>query len=556
MKKIKNLFLSLIIIGFSSLALVGCGAFENAEKISIVEMPTTTFVKGQEPTGNLMKVLIIDKDGKDVVLTLSYPDENGNVTAQQAGVPFEVTITIKNFDLSTIGNKTASVTYGEATSYFDYQVVDPEQGFAGGNGTLNNPYQITTPQQFVNINTLESTKNVYFKLMNDIDLSAVLEDSKMYWDMGNAVINFFEGVFDGNNKRIYNVLDPVSYLFGELAGATIKDLSVFVNGKDISLSCNAYSYDGRTLSFLNVDMYGTVSSGYNYASYAIYPITLEYAATEKGSWAWVYSTVVFEDCDSYIDNIGMSTRVSVFFAIPRGNYTFENCYNYGHVEALNTSLLFTNLYASVDSGRNTSYKVINSGNRGTLSSVEAKSDLIACHGANAWTLDKQEGSEELVEGTNLVIPELDFTKYLQVQDNSLELKAVTDENVAKIKINLYFEGMSCNDYGTLTDFVTVEIPVNTETQKTGLFATEIKDGKILIKVVTKGTIEDTTELTDEMVTFEGKEWLAYNVTKGFYVFDGTKLMEGYTFTAGSQNFSVFAYNAEDEVVSSVKIKTK
>ena len=59
-----------------------------------------------------------------------------------------------------------------------------------------------------------------------------------------------------------------------------------------------------------------------------------------------------------------------------------------------------------------------------------------------------------------------------------------------------------------------------------------------------------------MVTFEGKEWLAYNVTKGFYVFDGTKLMEGYTFTAGSQNFSVFAYNAEDEVVSSVKIKTK
>ena len=441
-------------------------------------------------------------------------------------------------------------------SDFDYQVVDPEQGFAGGNGSLNNPYQITNAIQFMNINTLETTKDVYFKLMNDIDMSTVINNAQMFWDMGYAFIQLFEGVLDGNNKRIYNVVEPINYLFGELSGATLKDLSVFVKGKDISVSCLANSYGGRTISFLNVDLYGSVSTGYNYAGYAIYSMTLKYAA-EGREYSFLDSTVVFKNCDSYLDNIGLSTRVGVFFAIPTGNYTFENCYNYGHVEALNTSLLFTNGYATgYGASGKTVYKVISSGNRGTLSSVEAKSDLVFCNKANGGSHSKLEGSEELVEGTNLVIPTLDFTQVLQVQDNDLELKAVADDsNIAKVKVNLYFEGMSCKEYGTLTDFVTVELSVSSEAQKTGLFATEIKDGKLSIKVVTKGSIEDTTEASDEIVTL-GKDWLTYNVTKGFYVFDGTKVKEGYTFTVGSQSFSVFAYNSEEEVIASVKVATK
>lgn len=40
-------------------------------------------------------------------------------------------------------------------------------------------------------------------------------------------------------------------------------------------------------------------------------------------------------------------------------------------------------------------------------------------------------------------------------------------NIAKVKVNLYFEGMSCKEYGTLTDFVTVELSVSSEAQKTG-----------------------------------------------------------------------------------------
>lgn len=87
MKIIKKLFLSFVIAGLGFATLVGCVSLENAERISIVEMPTTTFVKNQEVTGNLMKVLITDAEGNDVVLTLSYPDENGNVSAQQDGVP-------------------------------------------------------------------------------------------------------------------------------------------------------------------------------------------------------------------------------------------------------------------------------------------------------------------------------------------------------------------------------------------------------------------------------------------------------------------------------------
>ena len=85
MRIIKKLFLSLVIAGLGFATLAGCVSLENAERISIVEMPTTTFVKNQETSGNLMKVLITDSEGNDVVLTLSYPDEKGNVSAQRCG---------------------------------------------------------------------------------------------------------------------------------------------------------------------------------------------------------------------------------------------------------------------------------------------------------------------------------------------------------------------------------------------------------------------------------------------------------------------------------------
>ena len=45
MKIIKKLFLSFVIAGLGFATLVGCVSLENAERISIVEMPTTTFVK-------------------------------------------------------------------------------------------------------------------------------------------------------------------------------------------------------------------------------------------------------------------------------------------------------------------------------------------------------------------------------------------------------------------------------------------------------------------------------------------------------------------------------
>lgn len=38
----------------------------------------------------------------------------------------------------------------------------------------------------MNINTLETTKDVYFKLMNDIDMSTVINNAQMFWDMGYA----------------------------------------------------------------------------------------------------------------------------------------------------------------------------------------------------------------------------------------------------------------------------------------------------------------------------------------------------------------------------------
>ena len=108
-------------------------------------------------------------------------------------------------------------------------------GFSGsGSGTENDPYQITNA---VHLNQIRNFLNqkVYFKLMNDIDLTEFLEEenpSQGWLPMGDYIsTNYFKGVLDGNGKTIKGlwIKRPSSEcvgIFTSMHDATIKDLTI------------------------------------------------------------------------------------------------------------------------------------------------------------------------------------------------------------------------------------------------------------------------------------------------------------------------------------------
>ena len=107
---------------------------------------------------------------------------------------------------------------------------DKAWAFSGGDGTPENPYQITTPAELDDVrNYLTSS----FILVNDIDLSGYQAGE------GWAPISTFSGHFDGNNHVITNLTinRPTKNnvgLFGVVNQATIKNVgltNVDINGK-------------------------------------------------------------------------------------------------------------------------------------------------------------------------------------------------------------------------------------------------------------------------------------------------------------------------------------
>ena len=100
-----------------------------------------------------------------------------------------------------------------------------------GRGFKSNPYLIMSRADMeriaTNVNSgLNTYKSTYFKMTNDIDLGG----SSNEWT-AIGIITPFQGTFDGNGKKITGLYisnsdDSYQGLFGQLNGATIKNLGV------------------------------------------------------------------------------------------------------------------------------------------------------------------------------------------------------------------------------------------------------------------------------------------------------------------------------------------
>lgn len=101
-----------------------------------------------------------------------------------------------------------------------------------GSGTKSDPYLIFYAEQLNQVRNFLG-KNVYFKLMSDIDLTDWISENapKQGWQPIGVGYSSFGGVFDGNGHQISSVniyrsgTNNVG-LFGVTDGATIKNLTV------------------------------------------------------------------------------------------------------------------------------------------------------------------------------------------------------------------------------------------------------------------------------------------------------------------------------------------
>ncbi|MCL2131528.1 MAG: T9SS type A sorting domain-containing protein [Lentimicrobiaceae bacterium] len=122
-----------------------------------------------------------------------------------------------------------------------------------GDGTSGNPWQITDSSHlraladFVNANYQNgyATRNVHYKLMNDIDLMGYSN-----WSPIGIYPSEFEGIFDGNGKVVQNItinrpVEDHNGLFARIRYATIENLGV--------INCNiiGHYYVGGLIGYGN-----------------------------------------------------------------------------------------------------------------------------------------------------------------------------------------------------------------------------------------------------------------------------------------------------------------
>ena len=211
------------------------------------------------------------------------------------------------------------------------------EGFAGGSGTKDDPYQIATPEQLAklakDINSGDSDKKhsrEYFELTSDLDLSA-----HRWIPIGSGDLSMgprsFAGYFDGSSKTITGLYVDESRpgfcsgLFGIFYGYEIKNLTVkdaYVKketnnshdyGQTGILIGAAWEDDDTTNSVKNCSVSGTVESKGDYT----------------GGLVGFNHGGIYENCTADVKVTGANSTGG--FVGQDGGGTYKNCTALGDV---------------------------------------------------------------------------------------------------------------------------------------------------------------------------------------------------------------------------------
>ena len=288
--------------------------YGKADKITITAVAPKSYHEYGEVLGNIELAngrVVMEAGSKaaaiKVTATKDSVDKGAVVSvdtkasAVSVVVPSEVKTAIENKE----GN---GITASEDKIVTDSTVIENMDKFAGGLGTEESPYLIATAEQFVNIIQGTADNKLYYKLINNVEVS---RNSSI---VGKYVVNNLTySEFEGGNYTV-KVTDG-SHLFYDVSFSEIKNLRAEIKSNLI--------YNAKFSIFNNVDLSGKISTtGGNEGIYVIYAVPYLGKAT-----------LTYIDCDCSVDftsdgNDGSYNAVFTGYAYDKGVYTtlnYTNC---------------------------------------------------------------------------------------------------------------------------------------------------------------------------------------------------------------------------------------
>ncbi|MFA5603839.1 MAG: immunoglobulin-like domain-containing protein, partial [Bacilli bacterium] len=212
------------------------------------------------------------------------------------------------------------IEYGKTTPYLqglmisDKNYLENIDKYEGdGDGTVNNPYLIKTAED---LNNVRLSTGSYYKLMNDINMSTSAYANNF------PTIELFNGVFDGNNKKIIN-LKTTSGLFNSTVEMEVKNLTlenVVVNSTTQSTGALVGTGSKITLSGVNITGTSNITSSTSYVGGII-----------------GYATNVAIDNSSSVATVKGTNQVGGMIGYMNGIATIKN--SYANINVIGTSYL-------------------------------------------------------------------------------------------------------------------------------------------------------------------------------------------------------------------------
>jgi len=278
--------------------------------------------------------------------------------------------------------------------------------FSGGKGTQNEPYIITTSEQFTKFANLvnegdENYIDKHYILGNDIDLTEYDEISNtriswtpIGWYNSSSSKQPFKGVFNGNNKKItglYLKSESLQYagLFGYIFNCTIENLGVVEVDLYITYPNN---YTGISRGFYTGAIAGLSNNSNISNCYSTGKVMVYFISSLSGSYA---GGIVGYNSTGSISNCYSTCSVNSSF------YEYSNA---GGIAGYNNGVI-SNCYSTGSVYSAAPVLISNSGgiignNEGKVLNCAALNPSISCTGYSRL-FGRIEGNDGITQSKNI-----------------------------------------------------------------------------------------------------------------------------------------------------------
>lgn len=276
-------------------------------------------------------------------------------------------------------------TYGVASNcpIWSFSTLTSD-AFAGGSGTLNDPYLIANANHLNNIRSFlgEEFGEVHFQQISDINLGETPWQEIEGWQpIGNENTKFF-GNYNGNNYSIDNLyinrpFSSSQALFGGTYSSTF--VNVDITNADVTGSqyCGSLVGLSSNTSFSNCSSTGNINGTYQYT----------------GGLIGYFTSSQITECSSGC-NVSSSGQMVGGLVGSAGNAQITGCNTYGDIEGTNgVGGVVGNLQSSslVSSYSSANVEATGSSVGGLVGSAQISSSISSCYNTNNVTGQENAG---------------------------------------------------------------------------------------------------------------------------------------------------------------------